>query len=849
MKGKVVQMSKGPSGSAGPNALDPDALGAAVRAEQIRILYKTPAILAINAVNAFLVAFILQSIYPFWIVAGWLVAFCIVIPVRILDCRLYRRNRQSTEAAERWGQRFVIGAAVTGCLWGLAGSAILLTPDRAYQAFTAFVLGGMVAGAILTDSAYLPALIAFVAPAILPATLAFLTRLDPMSTIMGLLLAAFTAALGTIGYRANEWITSNARRGIIQAALMADLEKEVSARKAAENELGRSNEILKAVATSATEILRSHDFDRSVPKVLELIGHLMGVSHVQLYERDEDTDGNNMRVARHAWSAREHPAALDARFPALPLLLEGKAQVIITRETEGSVNRLLNSRAVQSCLMAPIVIEGKWWGAVAAEFCDGERAWSAVEVDTISTLAEFVGAAMSQVQSQKEMERLTNTDVLTGLPNRTSFMQRLSKAFGEAQRAVSPLAVLFLDLDRFKDINETLGHSKGDELLLGVAERLNSALRDVDLFARVGGDEFAIFLSTGVDPVSIKALAVRINTLMIAPYAMGAAEIQITVSIGISVFRDAMTTPEDMMRQADLAVYEAKEGGRNQYRFHSEALELAVRERVTLTEGLRKALDRGEFQVFYQPQVEVPSGAITGVEALIRWIHPERGLIPPDLFIPIAEKTGMIVPIGRWILAEVCRQCRIWQDEGIRPPLIGINLSAAQLIAPSEFENDLTHVLAAEGIDPGTIELELTETVLMDTTRSQVSAIERLQAFGIRIAIDDFGTGYSSLEYLRAYRVSRIKIAQQFICRLPGDPGSAAIVRAIIGLAREFGIEVIAEGVENASQLDFLVGCGCRYVQGYYFCRPAPAEQASIALRRGVLTPEAQQRGAYFVDR
>jgi diguanylate cyclase (GGDEF)-like protein len=845
MKGKVFQMGKGPGGNAATgqaNVLDPDALGTAVRCEQIRILYQSPAILAINAVNALLVAFILQSIYSFWIVAAWILLFFIVIPLRILDCRLYHRKPQSAETAGRWGQRFVVGAAVTGCLWGLAGSAILLTPDRAYQAFTAFVLGGMVAGAILTDSAYLPALIAFVAPAILPATLAFLSRPDPMSMIMGLLLAAFTAALGTIGFRANEWITSNARRGIIQAALMADLEKEVADRKAAESELERSNEILKAVATSATEILRSHDFDRSVPKVLQLIGQLMGVSRVQLYERDDDAEGDVMRVARHAWSASEKPATLDAQFPALPLLLEGKAQVFITRETEGSVNRLLTSRSVQSCLMAPVVIEGKWWGAVAAELCDEERTWSAAEVDTIRTLAEFIGAAISQVRSQKEMERLTNTDVLTGLPNRTSFMQGLSKAFDQAKRATSPLAVFYLDLDRFKDINETLGHSKGDELLIAVAERLNSGLRDVDLFARVGGDEFAIFLSAGGDPVNAKALAMRLNTSMAVPYVIGAAEIQITVSIGISVFRAAMTTPEDLMRQADLAVYEAKEAGRNQCRFHSEALDLAVRERVALTEGLRKALDRGEFQVYYQPQVEVPSGVIIGVEALVRWIHPKRGLIPPDLFIPIAEKSGIIVPIGRWILAEVCRQVRIWRTEGINPPLIGINLSAVQLLIPTEFERDLTQVLAAEGIDPRTIELELTETVLMDTTRSQISTIERLQALGIQIAIDDFGTGYSSLEYLRAYRVSRIKIAQQFVSRLPGDPGSAAIVRAIIGLAREFGIEVIAEGVENASQLEFLVSCGCRYVQGYYFCRPAPAEQASIALRRGVLTPEAEER-------
>jgi EAL domain-containing protein (putative c-di-GMP-specific phosphodiesterase class I) len=329
---------------------------------------------------------------------------------------------------------------------------------------------------------------------------------------------------------------------------------------------------------------------------------------------------------------------------------------------------------------------------------------------------------------------------------------------------------------------------------------------------------------------------------MAAPYEIGGAEIHMTASIGISVYRTDMAMPEDMMREADLAVYEAKDGGHNQFRFLSEARDLAVRERVLVSEELRAALERHEFEVYYQPQVELPSGAIVGVEALVRWNHPTRGLVLPGRFIPIAEKAGMIAPLGRWVLTEALRQLRIWRAEGINPPIMGVNLSAAQLIVPFEFERDLAQALAGDGLDPTTIELELTETVLMETTFTQVSAIDRLRALGVRIAIDDFGTGYSSLEYLRDYRVNRIKIAQQFVSGLPGNSGSAAIVRATIGLAREFEIDIIAEGVETAAQLEFLVGAGCHHIQGFYFSRAVPAEQAAEMLRRGALIP-AVERG------
>jgi len=954
-------------------SLHPAAPEKEVLCEQVRVLYQTPAILAINVANALVVAFVLRTIYPFWIVAAWFGLFCIIVPARVFIWLRYLRERRPIETATAWGRRFALGAFATGCLWGLAGSVILLTPNPAYHVFIAFVLGGMVAGAVLSDAAHLPALIGFAAPAILPALLAFLFRADEISIAMVLLLAAFAGVLGMVGLRANQWIVSSVRRGIMQASLTADLEKEIAERTWVESELRRSNESLKVVASSVTEILHSQDFDRSVPKVLELVGRTMGVSRIELCE----TDGAFLKPGRYGWSAPgvppmseaqllSHPAAIGSLSASLLLLARGDAQAIITREADEPVRSFLNLRGALSFLMAPVFVEEKWWGVVAVDNCAAERAWSAVEIDTFRTLTELIGGAIADARTHQEMAdagqiirnsstilyrlsprfpypivyvssnierfgysesqllsardgrhgyaelfqagdrqqilaaiaeitdgdaseirgeyrmhkavgcdgwaesrmrpvrdgdrrltalegvliditdrkiaeaevaRLTYTDLLTGLPNRVYFMERLFKAFAAAKRAAGPFAILYLDLDRFKDINETLGHSKGDALLKAVAERLWGFLRDTDLIARIGGDEFAVFLGDVPNPADAAIVATRIMDLMTAPYEIGGADIHVTASIGIAIYRAAMAMPEDMLREADLALYQVKDSGRNQYGFYSEELGVAVRERVAVVEGLRGALDRNEFQVYYQPQVELPSGSIIGVEALLRWNHPELGLVSPGNFIPIAEKTGMIEPLGRWVLTEVCRQLRIWRKEGINPPIMGVNLSAAQLTVQSEFERDLAQALEANGIDPATIELELTETVLMQTIGAQVGAINRLRALGVRIAIDDFGTGYSSLEYLRDYRVDRIKIAQQFVSRLPDNAGSRAIVRATIGLAREFEIEVIAEGCETAAQLEFLVAAGCRRIQGYYFSRPAPAEEAAKMLRRGVLTP------------
>jgi diguanylate cyclase (GGDEF)-like protein len=433
----------------------------------------------------------------------------------------------------------------------------------------------------------------------------------------------------------------------------------------------------------------------------------------------------------------------------------------------------------------------------------------------------------------RRIEALAHTDPLTGLSNRRGFVARLAMAFAAAGRGGSPFGVLCLDLDEFKDVNDTLGHPMGDLLLRNVVERLEKAVRKTDLVARFGGDEFAILQADAPDPAATGMLAMKLVRILADPYMIEGNELRVTASIGISSYAAEVPSPEAMMMQADLALYRAKDDGRNCFRFHSEELDQQVHLRVTLAEELRVAIDGAELELHYQPLVEIVSARIVGLEALVRWNHPTRGLIMPSIFIPIAERTGTIVPLGHWVFEEACRQLKLWRDRGIAPQVLAVNVSGVQLKATSDLELDIAASLAKWGIKPGNIEVELTETVLMEMTQNRGDALERLRQLGVRIAIDDFGTGYSSLRYLTMYPINRLKIAQELLLRVTTDSRNATVVRAAIRLAQELGIEVIAEGVETEAQANFLLSAGCAHAQGYYFSRPVNAECATRLLRRG----------------
>jgi diguanylate cyclase (GGDEF)-like protein/PAS domain S-box-containing protein len=433
--------------------------------------------------------------------------------------------------------------------------------------------------------------------------------------------------------------------------------------------------------------------------------------------------------------------------------------------------------------------------------------------------------------------RMARYDVLTGLANRAVFVDALDRAIAQAKRGGKGFAVIYMDLDHFKDVNDTLGHPVGDLLLAAVADLLRANTRATDTVARFGGDEFAIVVADIANPADAAILADKLLGAFAVAFAVNGSDIHTGASIGIALYDADSPDAETLLSHADVALYRAKSEGRSGWRFFTEAMNRDVQSRVELGVELREAIEAGQLFLMYQPQVEVETGRITGLEALVRWRHPTRGVLAPDLFIPIAEQIGLIAKLGHFVLWAACRQAKTWREAGIAPVRIAVNVSALQFRTPAALEADITAALADTQMPAPLLELELTETVLMDASREHADVLERLRARGVTIAIDDFGTGYSSLGYLHRFPSSRIKIAQDFVKHLETTPDAAAIVRATIGLARELGLQVIAEGVETAAQAELLKRWGCNEVQGFHFARPLAVPDATAALRAGAVRP------------
>jgi len=387
-----------------------------------------------------------------------------------------------------------------------------------------------------------------------------------------------------------------------------------------------------------------------------------------------------------------------------------------------------------------------------------------------------------------------------------------------------------MDLDRFKVINDSLGHETGDVLLCQVADRLRAQSREGDTVARMGGDEFVVLIENGENLTDISACARRLVEQLSAPYRLGQKECHVTLSIGISVFPSDGNDSQALLKAADVAMYRAKQMGRNNYQYYLPSMNVHTVERLELESDLSHALERGEFLLHYQPKVEITTGLITGTEALLRWKHPVRGLIPPMDFIPLAEETGLIVPIGEWVLATACAQNKIWHDQGLSKLGIAVNLSARQF-ADSKLLPKLTRIIQTSGLDPSCLELEITESMVMSHGESAVAVLEELKSIGVQIAIDDFGTGYSSLGYLKRFPIDTIKVDRSFIRDIPADSGDMKIVRAVIAMAHALKLKVVAEGVENAEQLKFLRAQRCDSVQGYFLFRPLPQNEVADVLK------------------
>jgi len=463
----------------------------------------------------------------------------------------------------------------------------------------------------------------------------------------------------------------------------------------------------------------------------------------------------------------------------------------------------------------------------------GDLVYGVISAETIELsgrpcVLSIVHDITERKQAEQTINHLAYHDPLTGLPNRALFRDRLNTALARARRHQEVVSVMFLDLDRFKLVNDTLGHAVGDSLLQSVASELKQLLRDEDTVARIGGDEFTILLSD-LAIGDVTRVVERVLESVKAPRSLGGREMRVTTSIGICQYPEDGDDAETLMRNADIAMYRAKEQGRDGYAFYNESLDAAAEGRLALENDLRAAIEREEFVLFYQPLVNVGDGRVVALEALIRWQHPERGLVPPGEFIPVAEETGLILPLGEWVIRTACRQAKAWQDAGLPPVPVAVNLSGYRFHRSDPCAY-ISQVLRETGLEPKYLHLEITEGVVLQDIDRTVEILSDLRGMGVQISIDDFGTGYSSLSYLKRLPADSVKIDRSFVSGLDTDVNDAAIATAIIAMSHSIGLKVIAEGVETEEQLAFLRQRRCDEFQGFLRARPMPANEVELLL-------------------
>jgi diguanylate cyclase (GGDEF)-like protein/PAS domain S-box-containing protein len=435
-------------------------------------------------------------------------------------------------------------------------------------------------------------------------------------------------------------------------------------------------------------------------------------------------------------------------------------------------------------------------------------------------------------QHEEQLKHLATHDVLTGLANRALLLDRLEQSILYARRSGRLVAVLLLDLDRFKVINDSLGHDFGDKVLCAVAKRLQQVVRAADTVARLGGDEFVILLAEVAEVEDVGLVAAKILRLLAEPHRLDNREVTLTASVGISLYPRDSDEGATLIRNADMAMYRAKRDESSTFAFYSLEMNQRIHETLELEAALRLALERKEFRLHYQPKVDLKSGRVIGCEALVRWQHPQRGMVSPADFIPLAEETGLIVPLGTWVLKEACRQAKTWQTEGLPTLSVAVNLSARQF-RKGDLPRLVDKILHEVGFDPRLLDLELTESMVMDNPVRAEETMRELKKLGVSLSLDDFGTGYSSLHYLRRFPVDSLKIDRSFIRDVAIDPSGASVVTSVIDIAHNLGLTAVAEGVETREQLTFLTGCGCDMFQGYLFSKPLPAEEFTNLLREG----------------
>jgi len=614
---------------------------------------------------------------------------------------------------------------------------------------------------------------------------------------------------------------------------------DITERKIAEQELQRAAAQQAAVARLGRFALQDGDPVKLAKEAVPLMTEIDGVEAACVWEAGREGRRLHLRAGleeRGGGAERRASAARDSHAGAA---LESGLHVIVddwSSEKRFSMPPALRVLGVRSSLAVPIAGKERPFGVLDIHSTEPSR-FTPQDVHFVQASANVLADALERHSADEALRHRVLHDALTGLPNRLSFVDSLRDALRRSLASGSPVGILFLDLDHFKLINDSIGHHAGDDLLQAVAPRLRAHLRPGDIVARFGGDEFGILVDRLTDEDEAMAIADRVAGAFSEPYPMGGADHFVTASIGIAVARPTGREPVDaelLIRDADAAMYRAKERGRGRCELFDAAMRARAIRRLETERELRHALDRDEFELHYQPVVALGSGEIVGLEALVRWNHPERGLLDPGEFVPIAEDSGLIEPIGRWVQETASRQALGWHElrPDERPLDVAVNLSARQ-VAHRDLADSVREILARTGLDPVNLRLEVTESVLVEESATAIATLEELSEIGVRLVLDDFGTGYSSLAYLNRFPFDALKIDRSFVDGLGIEQERTAIVEAVIGMARALSLDAIAEGVENEAQLSELRRLGCDYAQGHLFSRPLAPQKVTTLLREG----------------
>ncbi|MEH1853059.1 MAG: EAL domain-containing protein [Nostoc sp.] len=616
--------------------------------------------------------------------------------------------------------------------------------------------------------------------------------------------------------------------------------RDITEQKQVTAGLHQRDRLLQAVAEAANYLLGEMNYETGITLALAVLGEAAQADRAYLFQNHPHPATGEIAVSlqfewthsliestHHHWQNQPYQASgLDRWYSVLS---SGQSISGLTQNFPVAEQEFLIRDGIKSLLLVPLCLEHEFWGYLGLADCNFERHWSRHEESTLLTMAASIIGTQQRQQVEEKIRYQALHDVLTGLPNRLLFNELLTKTLPNATRNGESLAVIFLDLDRFKVINDTLGHTLGDELLQSVSQRLKDSLRGGDTIARWGGDEFTILLPRVNDIEEVNLVACRILQALEDAFHLQGHELYVTASLGIALLDNNSPDTETLIQHADAALYYAKDKGRNNYQFYSVSLSAKNPEFLTLEKSLRYALERNEFTLYYQPRVNIATGEITGMEALLRWQHPEMGLVAPSIFIPLVEESGLIIPIGEWVLRTACSQNKAWQDAGLPPMTIAVNLSLKQFRQPKLVET-IAKILAETGLEPRFLELEITETTAIEDLDFTRRVLENIQQMGIYISIDDFGTGHSSLSRLQLLPLHNLKIDKSFIQDLTRDVKVAHIIKAIVGLGQSLGLKLTAEGVEKEEELEFLKSINCEDVQGFLFYRPLSAQKATEIL-------------------